>query len=90
MNDKKILFICTGNTCRSAFAAAYLRKLCENRKITDLEVNSAGTNTINGMPASENAIIAAKDFGVDLSKHLSTCLSAELIDSSDIVVCMTK
>lgn len=87
---KKILFICTGNTCRSAFAASYLRKLCENRKISEIEIYSAGTNTLNGMPASENAILAAKEFAVDLSSHRSTILSADLVDSADLVICMTK
>lgn len=90
MTDWKIVFICTGNTCRSPFAAAYLRKLCENRKITGIEVSSAGTNTINGMPASENAKIAATEFGVDLSNHLSVMLSKEIIDSADLVICMTN
>ncbi len=90
MKKRKILFVCTGNTCRSALAAAYLRKLCGERKIKNIESISAGVSTLNGMPASGNTVKVASEFGMDVSAHLSTMLTPEIVRSAELVVCMTE
>ncbi len=90
LKKRKILFVCTGNTCRSALAAAYLRKLCGERRIKDVEALSAGVSALNGMPASGNAVEVAAEFGMDVSAHLSTMLTPELVRSADLVVAMTE
>ena len=60
----KILFVCSGNTCRSPFAQYYFNKLAKERSI-DSCAYSAGLFTGGGDNICENALIAAKDFAVD-------------------------
>ncbi len=79
-----ISFICTGNTCRSPMAEGIFRNLCP-----DYEVYSAGLNTVFGMNVSENAVIAAKKYGADISSHVSRPLSKELMMASDLFVCLS-
>ena len=54
MKKKTILFLCSGNTCRSAIAAAYMKKIASESNVRNLKVLSAGTCAENGTPASEN------------------------------------
>jgi len=90
LREKKILFVCTGNTCRSPFAAAYMRKLCSEKGINNLEILSAGISTIDGLPASQNAIMAAEEFGVDLSSHNSKALTETLLNTAELIICMAE
>lgn len=86
----RILFICTGNTCRSSMAQALARQELDGLGLAHgVEVLSAGTCTVSGLPASENAISALMEKGVDLTGHLSTMLTRELIENSDLVLTMT-
>lgn len=78
-----ITFICTGNTCRSPLAEGLFKKMN-----TEHEVYSAGLNTVFGMNVSENSVIAARDYGVDISEHLSHPLSKELLMATDLFVCL--
>ena len=84
---KKILFVCTGNLCRSPMAEALFR----HRIGADAgwEAVSAGTFAALGHPASENAVLAVKELGIDLSGHRSQPLSAELLAAADMIVVMT-
>lgn len=66
-----ILFVCTGNTCRSPMAEGIFRKLCSEKNI-DITVKSAGTNTVSGIPASKNSVDACSEIGVDIGKYTST------------------
>jgi len=90
MSKFNIMFVCTGNSCRSAMAEGGLKKLLEKEKIANIEVFSSGTGAIHGCPATEYAIEAAKLWDADISEHRSQPLTVELIDKADIILAMTS
>ena len=84
-----ILFVCTGNTCRSAMAAALMNKIAMENNL-DIRIDSAGIFADEGQRASENAVLAAAQMGADLSRHTAKQITMELINASDIILTMTK
>ncbi len=84
-NAIKVLFVCTGNICRSPMAEVLFAHLAP-----DVEVGSAGTMDWSGQPAHEYAIAAMAERGLDLSAHRSRRLSEYLVDESDLIVAMTR
>jgi glycine hydroxymethyltransferase len=85
---KKILFVCTGNTCRSPMAEAMMRELLKDRK--DLTVISAGVSASKGTPASPLAVSALAEFGIQLNSFGSQQLTEELLENSSHVFTMTR
>ena len=83
---KRILFVCTGNTCRSPMAAALFRYRAGD---IGWEALSAGTFAISGSPASENSVTAMKELGIDISNHRSQPLTPELVNRVDLIITMT-
>ncbi|MBR4360205.1 MAG: low molecular weight phosphatase family protein [Clostridia bacterium] len=77
-----LLFVCTGNTCRSPMAAA----LCRSRGI---DAQSAGLSADSGNPATDQAVRAAHRHGADLSGHLSRPVTRSLIHDADQILVMT-
>jgi len=84
-----ILFVCTGNTCRSPMAGAYFRSLCEKSGRNDISVESVGTFAGEGQPASAQSVSVMKDYGIDLSTHKSSALTKAKIDAADLIIAMT-
>ncbi|HYF00859.1 MAG TPA: L-threonylcarbamoyladenylate synthase [Planctomycetota bacterium] len=96
-NLTTILFVCTGNTCRSPMAEAMLRRMLAERLQTSEEdlpargfrVLSAGTGAGHGGAASEEAEVAVKAYGADLSRHASQPVSLAMVEEADRVFVMT-
>lgn len=90
MEKKTITFVCTGNTCRSAMGEAILKSLLLKISSPNIIVNSCGTDTEDGNPASINSIIVCEQNGIDLSKHRSKLMSFKILDKSSVILCMQE
>jgi protein-tyrosine-phosphatase len=84
----RILFVCTGNTCRSAMADALARKVVVERGLSDVDIQSAGTSAWDGAPASDGALLVGMERGLDLSQHRSQTLTRELVRQADLILAM--
>ncbi len=83
-----ILFVCTGNTCRSPMAAALFNKLAVERDI-EVRIESAGLFAEEGEGASVESVIAMKAYDIDLLGHHAQIINSELIEKSDLILTMT-
>lgn len=84
---KTILFICTGNVCRSPMAEGLFRHVTQGRG--DYRALSAGLGAVDGQPPSAFAVKALKECGVDISSGRSRTLTAELVQQADYIFGMT-
>ena len=83
---KHILFVCSGNTCRSPLAEGIARSLLGGG--VGVSVSSAGTSAAEGLPASSHSTEVAGQHGIDLSRHRSRLLSGTLVREADLIVTM--
>ena len=85
----RILFICTGNTCRSPMAEALCRKLLKEQNKTGITCGSAGLSAMDGEPASPQAVAACEELGLDISRHRAHTLTMEEAMGADVCFVMT-
>ncbi len=85
------LFVCSGNTCRSVIAEGLFGKAWKESGGAEIPavVCSAGTETIDGLAASGEALQVLFDEGVDLSQHRSRIITGALIEEADYIFTMT-
>ena len=85
---KYILFVCTGNICRSPFAEGLLKKLIQKKGLDDIVIDSAGLLALPGNSASSLAQKVAAEYDVDLSGHIAKSVKKDIIDGSDLILVM--
>lgn len=86
---KSVMFICSGNTCRSPMAEGLFKKYITDKGITDIEVGSAGLSAFSGDTVSENSVAVMKNRGIDISAHRARKLNPQMLLETDLFVCMS-
>lgn len=84
-----VLFVCSGNICRSPMAEGYFRVVATRLGLKGTEISSRGTLNINGVPASAEAILSMEEIGVDLSQHRSIGIDEAAARSADWIIAMS-
>jgi protein-tyrosine-phosphatase len=86
----KVLFVCTGNSCRSPMAEGILKKMLKENKLDNIEVGSAGTSSLDGAFPSLFAIEVVKAQNVDLTRHRSHQLNEQILKKADLILAMSS
>lgn len=86
----RVLFVCTGNICRSPAAQTLLERRLNREGLTDWAVESAGTWTVAGRPASRYIVELMAERGLDVSHHRSRVVKRHLIEQADLVLVMAR
>ncbi|HEU4896173.1 MAG TPA: hypothetical protein VFX88_01225 [Actinomycetota bacterium] len=83
-----VLFVCTGNICRSPTAEALARRELERSPGVPLQVSSAGSHALEGNPAASRSLLAASTRGASLERHFARELSRRRVRSAGLILCM--
>ena len=84
---KNVLFICTGNTCRSPMAEAIFNKKCQEQNL-DMHASSAGVATVDGLTANKKAIDTMAQLGLDITSHRTRFLVNVKLSNYDHFITM--
>ncbi len=86
-----ILFVCTGNLCRSPMATGLLRRRLAEKGLKDrYQVRCAGVWAMDGNPASEKAIAVMAERGIDITDHVAHTITAEDVAEADLILVMGR
>lgn len=85
-----VLFVCTGNTCRSPMAAGLFEKIVREKNLKNINILSAGISADNASNATQNAIKACEKLGVDLKNHVSKSIFDVNLGQIDRFIVMTN
>ena len=86
-----VLFVCTGNTCRSPMAEQLFSDYLRRKKSSSVaDVSSAGVYADNGRPMPPEAVGVLSEMGVTVKPHKSRLLTVDILQNADIIVCMTE
>lgn len=89
-SKKRVLFVCTGNSCRSVMAKALFEKKLKEKGRDDIEVFSAGISVPMGRGASLEVIELLKSEGIDVSNHCAQRITEEMLKRSDLILVMER
>jgi len=91
MRVERLLFVCSGNTCRSPMAAGLFQRLWRLEDAGwDIETRSAGTNAMPGFPASTHGVAVMQRRQIDLTHHRSVQVNEQMLLDADLVLTMTR
>ncbi len=86
----RVLFVCTGNSCRSPMAEGILRDFLEKRGVKNIAVESAGIMAPVGAAPTDYAVLAMVETGIDISGHMSRPLTQKMVEEADLILAMEK
>ncbi len=86
---RTVVFVCTGNTCRSPMAQGLLQKFLDDNNVKTVDVKTAGVMTIPGLLPTPEAVQVMDSADIDIRKHRSAPLTPEMIRKADLVLGMT-
>lgn len=85
----KVLFVCTGNSCRSPMAEGILKNMLKENKLDNFEVTSAGTSSLEGALPSLFTMEVSKARNVNLTQHRSRQLNKQILREADLILAMS-
>ena len=85
----KILFVCTGNTCRSPMALGLFQQILKREGRDEVFASSAGLSARGGDAAAENAVSVCREVGVDIGGHRARKITAEDLSAYDLFFVMS-